>query len=354
MLLKHAFRCGLMLFGTLCCSMFAYCRISSIPDIAELTSSSSIIVVGEVLRVVRVGDGEIPMPDGKPYACASMTAFIRVDEVLKGEPANGTIEVDYLQNPDWAAGPVTNGLTEGTYLMFFLKPHADRFAFAASDQSSMPMSRSHSALSNRSDEDIYTLVLRHLGEGLFDEQASSQDRTRTIFMIDSEQAPLVQKIFKEALDAPAARSDRGFRFELLAALVRRKDVSVLHELETGLISSHEIALNNARLNMIYALQQIDPSLSGPILIQALKLPEPQMHAAAAVALASAPSSDAIAELFVSLDDPDVEVKGQTINSLTSIFHEPQCLPPGYAGEPFTACVEHWKEFATTHNAAPLR
>ena len=141
-----------------------------------------------------MGDGEIPMPDGKPYACESMTAFIRVDEVLKGELGNGTIQVDYFQNPDSDGGPQTNGLTEGTYLMFFLKPDGEKFAFAAPDQSSMPMSCSRSAPPGSSDGDVYTQVLWHLGEGLFDEQASSQDRTRTIFVIDCERSPLCRNV----------------------------------------------------------------------------------------------------------------------------------------------------------------
>jgi hypothetical protein len=349
-LLQQAIRCGLMLLGMVICSMFAYCRIHAIPNISTLTNSSPVIVVGEVLRVVRVGDGEIPMPDGKPYACESMTAFIRVDEVLKGELGNGTIQVDYFQNPDSDGGPQTNGLTEGTYLMFFLNPDGEKFAFAAPDQSSMPMSRSRSALPDSSEADVYTQVLWHLGEGLFDEQASSQDRTRTIFVIDCERSPIVPKMFRKALDSPAARSDRAFRFELLAALVRHKDVSIFPELETALFSDHDVALKNARGNMIYALQQIDASASGPILIQALKLPEPEMRVAAAGALGYAPSKDAITALFGSLDDPDAEVRRQVINSLTAIFHEPQCLAqPGHLEDLLRACVEHWKEFAVTQS-----
>lgn len=349
-LLRQVFRCGPLLIGALTCSMLAYCRISSIPSIANLTNSSTVIVVGEVLRVAQVGNGEIPMPDGKPYACESMTAFIRVDEVLKGEMTNSTIQVDYLQNTDWESGPLTNALREGTYLMFFLKTAGEKFAFAAPEQSSMPMSRSRSALSDSAEGDVYTKVLRHLGEGLFDAQASLQERTRTIFVIDFEQSPAVPKMFKEALDSPTARSDRAFRFELLAALVSHKDVSVLADLETALLTNHDDALSQARINMIYALQEVDPSLSGPILIQALKLPESQLRVAAAAALGSIHSDDAIKALFEALDDPDTEVKGRAINSLTGIFHAPQCLPTGYApADLFQACVELWKELAATQN-----
>ena len=235
--------------------------------------------------------------------------------------------------------------------MFFLKEtDGNKFAFTAPEQSSMPMSRSRSPLSDSSDGDVYIKVLRHLGEGLFDEQASSQEKTGTIFVIDSEQSPAVPKMFKEALNSAAARSDRAFRFELLAALVRHKDASVLPDLETALLTNHDVALNQARGNMIYALQQINPSLSGPILIQALKLPESPLRVAAAAALGSVHSDDAIRALFMALDDSDTEVKGSAINSLTGIFHAPQCLPTGYAPAAlFEACVDHWKEFAATRN-----
>jgi hypothetical protein len=348
--LRQTFRCGSMLVGALTCSMLAYCRISSIPNIAKLTESSPVIVVGEVLKVVQVSNEDVPMPDGKPYSCARTTAFIRVDEVLKGELAIGTIEVRYLQNSNWESGPLTNVLREGTYLMFFLKQtDGKQFAFTSPEQSSMPMSRARSSLSASSDSDLYTKVLRHLGQGLFDEHGSSQDRIRTIFVIDSEQSTAVPKMFKEALDSLAAKSDVAFQSELLAALVRHKDVSVLPDLETALLTNHDIALNQGRGNMIYALQQIDPSLSGPILIQALKLPESQLRAAAAAALGSVRSDEATRALFEALNDPDPEVKGSVVNSLTGIFHAPQCLPAGYAPAAlFDACVEQWKELAATN------
>jgi hypothetical protein len=348
MLLPQALRHGSLLLVAFFLPVPAQCRIYSIRDIAKLTDSSPVIIVGEVLSADQVGTGKILMPDGTPYVCESMTTFIRVDEVLRGESENRVIQVNYLHNPNWEGGPLTNGLATGEYLMFFLKPDGDRFAFTAPDQSSIPMSRSRSALSDNLAGDVYTQVLRHLAEGLFDEQALSQDRVLSIFAIDTERSPLVPEMYKLALHSSAAGSDRAFRYELLAALVRRKDVSVLPELETGLLSDHEVALNNARLNMIYALQQIDPFLAGPILIQALKLPEPTMRGAAALALNQVRSGDTVWALFDALDDPDVEVRRAVINSLTAFLQKAQCLPStDDAEDAFGACVEHWKEIAAT-------
>jgi hypothetical protein len=347
-LLPQALRHGSLLLVAFSLPVPALCRIYSIRDIAKLTDSSPVIVVGEVLSADRVGPGKILMPDGTPYACESMTAFIQVDEVLKGESASGTIQVDYLHNPDWEGGPLTNELATRAYLMFFLKPDGDRFAFTAPDQSSIPMSRSRSALSDNSAEDVYAQVLRHLAEGLFDEQALSRDRVRSIFVIDTERSPLVPEMYKLALHSSAAGSDRAFRYELLAALVRRKDLSVLPDLETALLTVHDADVANAGANMISALQEVDSSIAGLILVQALNLPEPTMRGAAAAALNQVRSGDAVWALFDSLDDPDVEVRRAVINSLTAIFQKAQCLPPtDDAEDAFRACVEHWKEIAAT-------
>jgi hypothetical protein len=350
--LQWAFRCALTVFGVLTYSTLAYCRPVSIPDLARLTSSSAAIVVGEVFRVVRVGSGEIRTPDGKTYACPRMAASVRVDEVLKGELTNGPIQVEYLQNLDWNAGPLTNELTEGRYLLFFLNPDGVKYAFATADQSSLPMSRSRSRLSDSSNGDVYTHVLWHVAEPLFDQQDSSMDSSRAIFVIGHEGSPEVTKIFKEALDGSLARSYPDLRFSLLAALVGRKELSSVPELETALFANHDAALNNSRIRMLGALQQIDPSISTPILIRALKLPQAPLRAAAAAALASASSDDAqasaatldeaVVALLHTLDDPDDQVKGMAINSLTSIFHAPQCLPPGYVGDQFASCVAQWK------------
>jgi hypothetical protein len=350
MWLRRAFRCGVLLLGALSCSTSAFCRITSLPDIAKLTSSSFAIVVGEVLRVARVGVGEIPMPNGKPFECERLVAFIRVDEVLKGEVASGIIEVDYLQNSTWD-GPLTNSLAEGTFRMFFLNLDRDKFAFTAPQQSSMPMSRSVNALPGNSDGDVYTRVLSHLAQGLFAEADSSQDRIQSMFVIDHEPSPMVADLYKLALNGPAARSDPAFRFELIAALVRHKDVSILPELETALLGIHDDAAANARGNMIYALQEVDAAVAGPILIEALRLPEPQLRAAAAAALWHAPSEDAIAALSECLDDSDRNVRWSSINTLTSIFHEPQCLPQSNEEELFSSCVEHWKRFLAAKGAA---
>src|SRR5258707_14978100 len=122
---------GYLVFALLIFEPASHSRISSIPNLAAMTESASVIVVGEVVRVVKVGVGDLATSDGRHYAVNTMVATIRIDEVLKGDVANNILRVDYLENPDWERGPLTNALTEKTYRMLFLKADADGFDFAA-------------------------------------------------------------------------------------------------------------------------------------------------------------------------------------------------------------------------------
>jgi hypothetical protein len=301
--------------------------------------------------LIRIDTGENSTPAGETYSLDRMTALVSVEDVLKGDISDKTIEVDYPQNGNSENGPPTNSLVEGAWRMYFLKANGDRFAFVASDQSSMPMSHSQNALAKTPAGDLYSRVLQRLAEGLLAENGTSQERIQSIFVIDSEPSPIVVELFKSALAASPARSDRVFRFELIAALVRHKDESVVPELEAALFSNHDPDSNNARLNMIYALQQIDASSSGPILIQALRLPEAAMRGAAASALVRAPSDATVEALLGTLDDPDPEVQLQVIDTLAVLLHQPNCARDSTAQDvAFRACIEHWKEFASIRKA----
>ena len=96
-----------------------------------MTVSASLIVVDEVVRVVKVGVGDLATSDGQHYGVNKLVATVRIDKVLKGDIASNVIGVDYLENRDWESGPPTNLLAEKTYRMLFLNADADGFGFAA-------------------------------------------------------------------------------------------------------------------------------------------------------------------------------------------------------------------------------
>lgn len=102
---------------------------------------------------------------------------------------------------------------------------------------------------------------------------------------------------------------------------------------------HGAPLGEAGSKLRHALQQIDPLLSSPILIEALRLPRPEVRAAAAAALASAPTKWRRCSIIWIIGRPDVPGEGKGINSLTTIFGKSQCLPADYEEAEVKDCVE---------------
>jgi hypothetical protein len=318
----------------------------SIPSLVAMTESASVIVVGEVVRVDKVGVGDLSSSDGRHFAVNRMVATVRIDEVLKGSIASNIIRVEYLENPDWEGGPLTNQLTEKTYRMLFLKADADRFGFAAPEQSSMPMSRNRNALPQPAGPDIYTQVLQHLAESLFSMEDNSQEHVQAIFVLTNESSPFVTELFKSALANRTAASDPRLRLELLSAIIRRKDTSVLSDLTAELFTTQDPKYRNDRLNMILALQQIDGAVATPILVRALKLPESELRAAAAEALKQFPSDIAINALLDALPDSDPNAEFQVMEALSFLAKQRQWLPISTTPDAsWNTALDHWKDFA---------
>ena len=326
-------------------------RLSRIPSIVALTRSAQVVVVGGVLKVEQRGMGELTAEDGQRYPAKKMAATVRVDEVLKGDVAGQVIQVEYMQNPDWERGPLTNSLTEKTCRMMFLQVTADKYGFAASESSSMPMSRNRAALPQPPGPDVYTRVLQHLAEALFSTEDTSQDRVRAISIIANEASPFVTELFRSALDGPAAASDPNLRLYLLSALVSRKETSLVPDLEAALFSFQDPRYTNARQNMILALQQIDAATAAPILVRALELPESELRMYAAMALKRTPGDVAIDGLLAAIDDPDPDAQFQVIEALSYLLHQPLCLSTAIPDAARPACVDHWREFAASRKGA---
>ncbi len=337
---------GCLVFALLIVEPVSHSRLMSIPSLVAMTEAASVIVVGEVVRLDKVGVGDLATSDGRHYTVNRMVATVRIDEVLKGDITSNIIRVEYLQNPDWQSGPVTNGLTEKTYRMLFLKADADRFSFAPPEQGSMPMSRNRNALPQPAGPDVYTQVLQHLAESLFSMEDTSQEHVQAIFVLTHESSPFVTELFKSALADRAAASDPRLRLELLAAIVRRKDTSVLPDLTAELFATQDPKYRNDRVNMILALQQIDGLVAAPILIRALKLPEGELRATSAEALKQFPSDTAIDALLDALPDSDPNAEFQVMEALSFLAKQPQWLPTSTTpNASWNTALDHWKNFA---------
>ena len=155
----------------------------------------------------------------------------------------------------------------------------------------------------------------------------------------------VTELLKSALADRAAASDPRLHLELLAALVRRKDTSVLPDLVAELFATQDPKYRNDRLNMILALQQIDGAVAAPILIRALK--ERELRATAAQALKQTPPDLAIDALLDVLNDSDPNAQFQVMEALSFLAKQPNWLPTSTTPDAsWNIVLDHWKDFAT--------
>jgi hypothetical protein len=344
-------RVSLTIFVLLLLTPGCPARLSTIPNIADLTEKSRLIVVGEVIRVDTVGKDSLPY-NGAEFPALSRRAELRVDATLKGAATSGTIRIVYPENETFEDGPLTNALIVGAYSMLFLIERDEGYGFAESAQSTMPMSRDLAALPYPAGPDTYTRVLQYLATALFSMQATTQERLQSIFTFDLERGQAATDLFRSALAGPAASEDHELRLQLLAALVRRRDTSVLPEFTVALFAPSESKYVDAQQNMVLALQQIDGNLALPILARVLHESPPGVRANAAMALKLAPRDGAIDALLTGLDDPDPTTRFQVMEALSALTRQGKWVPSSPTPDAsWSRCVDHWKEFATARNGS---
>jgi HEAT repeat protein len=167
-------------------------------------------------------------------------------------------------------------------------------------------------------------------------------------------------VLRAALNNSAAATDPDFRNGLLAALVRREDITVLPQLQAELFSAGEGKRLNSRGNLIFALQFIDGKTSVPILARALKLPDGELRQDAARAMQNTGSADpqqAIDALLSALDDPDRDVQFSVMQSLGYLNRETYWRPhttnpkEDFGNPYWNECLNHWRQFAISRHPA---
>lgn len=337
--------CSLSLSTALCA------RIEPVPGIEALANSAPVIVVGYVADIRDAGaEGSwtetLTWTDGRHYPVARKVATVRVAEVLKGDVASPSIRIAFDENLGGDAGPPIWSLSKGDHRIFFLRSGADAFTFSDSHQYAMPIAGDPGAVPPIAENSVYAKVIERIAASLFSLQVASQDREMALFRISTEPSPLVTEILRRAFENPVASADTDLRFNLLAALVRRKDETVLPDFETALFSTQEARFNSARSNMVLALQEQKPVVAVPLLIRALRDQQPAVRLTAAEAIEHSHNGDAVAALLRAVDDPEPEVQWQVIAALESILNRNHCLPSSPdQREALATCVDAWRESA---------
>ncbi len=210
---------------------------------------------------------------------------------------------------------------------------------------------------------VYLRVLQCIATGLFSDRASQLESKRPagvapaeIFVLDHERDPYVGTLFHAALNQPGVADDFELRGQLIAALVRRGDTTVLAELEQVLFSGDPRSNVNARENMVLALQQIDWHLSLPIAARALQSPSAEVRTVAAQSIQNLHmdhyrpppfemAAPATRVLLPSVHDTDPQVAFAAMQSLgflnARLDQRPTSANPDTQ---WNACVQFWEHF----------
>jgi hypothetical protein len=336
-----------------------------IPDIREMTKGSNRIVVVEVIDTRNLGPTDLISSQGKRVAGQRSETSFRVEEVLTGDVDGGSIVVQYDSNPEFEGDPITPGFQAETRMMLFLRCAAQTCNFTKPETPGFSVAR-RSSLSPAppQPDDVYLRVLQRLAAALFpdtDEKRRSGEFPEEVFVLSTEQSPYVSTIFHAALDESANAADTDLRGELIAALVRRGEASLLPELQQALFTGDLNAYSNMRENLILSLQKVDWHLSLPIAARALQLPSPTLRTVAARSIQNLHmenytphpnemSVPATRVLLSALHDPDPGVAFAVMQSLGELNARHDERPTSTVPDAqWMVCLHFWDAFQSNLN-----
>jgi hypothetical protein len=352
---------------TLLLSTGAHCRLVAPPSIQKLTADSNFVAVVEVADVRQVGTVTFTDSQHNPLEGKRMSALLRLEETLKGEVSGNSIEVEYDFNRDWPmnGGPITSGFTPGSMMIVFLQCVAQKCSVTDPQTAGFPVAKKTVPVPEPPETSAYYLVLQRIAAGLFGDRSTQSGNERSanlvpreLFVLDTEHVPYISTLFHAALDQldNKKKDDSDFRGELIAALVRRGETTMLPQLEEALFASDSGVHSQAQGNMILALHQIDWHESLPIAARALQLPSVELRRFAAHAIQnlrmqpyrpppnemSVPATHA---LLSALHDPDPGVAFYVMQSLGFVNARLDQRPKSTTHDAqWDACLHFWENF----------
>jgi hypothetical protein len=357
---------GLIAFVLLSLSRHAFCRLMSIPSLKELTADSNLIAVVEVTGVRPLGTVTFTDSQGNPLEGQRMAAAFHLEEIVKGQNDSNSIEVKYDFNRDslMNSGPITPDFLPGTRLIVFLQCSAQECSITDSKNAGFLVARKIAPVPEPPETSPYYRVLQRFAAGLFRDGDTPSDNLpangipHELFQLGFEHDPYANTLLHAALDRLDQKSDFAFRGELLAALVRDGDATVLSQLEEALFAGDPSVASNTRCNMVLALQAIDWHQSLPIAARALQSPFAGLRVQAAYiikflrteppdgkAQATEMKTQATQALMTALHDPDPDVAFAVMQSLGGLNGRLDQRPTSTKLDAqWNSCLHFWETF----------
>ena len=290
----------------------AQARPSEVIQIRPLVDESTIVLVGEVIRIDRTGTQSLS-ENGKDWLLSSMTADVRPVETVKGDAVPQMLEIPFLANDDQRGSGPQTATTDIGHQMLFLKRDNETYRFADAIFGSVPVIRQCTPNSPEA-SNAYGKAIGRIGCAFSSANATAQDRADALMSLRFENSPTAREIFIEALKSNAARFDSDFRRHLIASLLGRDYEPAIDMAERELFVEPPGSSTNGRLDILFGLQSVSAQSSVPLLR--------------------------------SLNDPDPEVQFYVMQSLGYLNHEHYWRPQSTGKDAFWyECLNHWQALA---------
>ncbi len=171
----------------------AQARIEPVLRIGPLVEQADLVIVGEVTRIDKLRAAAI-IENGTAWPLSSMAADVRVIETLKGNAAPKVLRLEFVENDDPVGnGPQTASAFVG-YQMLFLKLANETYRFANAAFGSVPLIR-HCTANGPEAPGVYGRIVGRIGCAFFSNEATPQERTNSLIVLENEDSPAVSAIF---------------------------------------------------------------------------------------------------------------------------------------------------------------
>jgi hypothetical protein len=242
-----------------------------------------------------------------------MTAVLRVDKVLKGQLNAPTIPIGF-------SIPVVplgyKNIIATQYGMFFLRKdytvHVPFYPFIVAVRGGPSEGG-----------DVLDKIIAHVAHVLITSVASLDERKQAVEILSTVEVTVAT----EALRRAAQFSELSLRFQAVAALLRRNDVSVLNIAEEALLRPQQNVTKEWLSALAFAIQDgVRDPRAIPSLARLLQAHDLQTRRSAAAALRHTGVDSAIGPLSLALNDPDKEVRFQAVLGLATITRNTDYAP----------------------------
>jgi HEAT repeat protein len=305
-------------------------------NLVSLTTRADIIAIGEVTSVENRGATTLDLGGG-PLQAKHFVAYLRMDQVLKGNIPPGAQILDFTV-PQAPIG--IHGVAPGQYGIFFLSEDQSLLRFTDPMYPSLPAPRKAKLPSAT----VLDQVTALLGQVLQSPEVSDTERVEALDALGRLETNLARDTLLQALSNPS----ENIRLDVARTLVARNDISGLGIVEEALV--HPSKLSTIMIsNLAGSLGGLKDWRAVPALKRLLDTNDQRIIKGVVIALRQSGSADALEPLARLLTNSDEQVRYYAVVGMGEITRQDEWTPAFDEFQKNEAkYLSYWRDWATSN------